>query len=164
MKKELKEMTNFLVGNVSLQYVTRNTAANRPVGADSDTLARVAEAAYCEQGCMIDYCEYLFVILMSKNGKVLGAVKVGEGSTDSCSADIKKIMAAVILSGASNIALAHNHPQSGARPSRADRQLTCSVQNACSIFGVRLLDHIILADYAEDGHHRYYSMKDNADI
>lgn len=69
MKKELKEMTKFLVGNVSLQYVTRNTAANRPVGADSDTLARVAEAAYFEQGCMIDYCEYLFVILMSRTAR-----------------------------------------------------------------------------------------------
>lgn len=157
-------MTTFLVGNVSLQYVTRNTAANRPVASDSDTLARVAEAAYIEQGCMIDYCEYLFVILMSKNGKVLGAVKVGEGGSDSCTADIKKIMTAVLISGASNVALAHNHPQSAARPSRADRQMTAAVQNACSIFGVRLIDHIILADYAEDGHHKFYSMKDNADI
>ncbi len=164
MKKELKEMTKFLVGNVSLQFVTRNTAANRPVAADSDTLARVVEAAYEEQGCMIDYCEYLFVVLMSKNGKVLGAVKVGEGGSDSCPADVKKIMAAVILAGASVIALAHNHPQSGARPSRADRQMTCAVQNACGIFGVRLIDHIILADYAEGGRHRFYSMRDNGDI
>ncbi len=164
MKRELKEMTTYLVGNVTLQYVTRNKAANRPIAADSDTLARVAEAAYMEQGCNIDYCEYMFVVLMSNNGKVLGAVKVGEGGSNYCPADVKKIMAAVLLSGATCLALAHNHPQSAARPSRADRQLTAAVQNACSIFAVRLIDHIILADYAEDGHHKFYSMKDNGDI
>lgn len=157
-------MTANMVGNVTLQYVTRNTAADRPIADSSDKLAAVAEQAYKEQGCMIDYCEYMFVVLMSKNGKVLGACKIGEGGSDYCPADIKKIMAAVVLSGASNLALVHNHPQSNPRPSRADLELTRSVSEAAKIFGVRLLDHIILADYGADGRHKYYSMRDNGDI
>lgn len=157
-------MTPFLVGHVTLNYITRIKSASQPTLGDSYTLARIAERAYEEQGCMIDFCEYMFVILASRSGKVLGAVKVGEGGTDFCSADIKKIMAAACISGASNIALVHNHPQSAARPSTADRELTREVAQACKIFGVRLIDHVILADYDTDGNHRYYSMRDNGDI
>lgn len=164
MKKQLKEMTPFMVGHVTLNYITRNKAADQPIMTDSASLARIAEKAYDEQGCMIDFCEYMFVILASRNGKVLGAVKVGEGGTDFCSADVKKIMAAVCISGASNVALVHNHPQSAAHPSNADRELTRGVMQACKVFGVRLIDHVILADYDTDGTHRYYSMKDNGDI
>lgn len=157
-------MTPFMVGNLTLNYITRIKSASQPTLGDSRTLARIAERAYEEQGCMIDYSEYIFVILASRNGKVLGAVKVGEGCSNGCTADIKKIMAAACLSGASNIALVHNHPQSAARPSTADRELTREVAQACKIFGVRLIDHVILADYDTDGTHKYYSFRDNGEI
>lgn len=102
--------------------------------------------------------EELWAIYTSKNGKILQRVEIGVGGTDSAAADIKKIVRPAIQYMASNVALCHNHPHSACRPSRADRQLTETAREALALFGVRLLDHIIIADG------KYYSFADNGDL
>lgn len=98
--------------------------------------------------------EELWGLYMAKNGKVLQRVCIGVGGTDAAAADIKKIVQPAIQFMASNVALCHNHPHSSTRPSRADIELTRQAQQALALFGVRLLDHLIIADG------KYYSMRD----
>ena len=88
----------------------------------------------------------------------LAREEIGVGGTDSASADIKKIVRPALQYMASNVALCHNHPHSACRPSRADRQMTAMAQQALALFGVRLLDHIIIADS------QYYSFRDNGEL
>lgn len=102
--------------------------------------------------------EELWGLYMARNGKVLQRVRIGVGGTDSASADVKKIVQPAIQFMATNVALCHNHPHSSTRPSRADIELTKAVQKALALFGVRLLDHLIIADG------KYYSMLDNEDF
>lgn len=102
--------------------------------------------------------EELWAVYASKNGKILQRVLIGVGGTDAAAADIKKIVKPAIQFMASTVALCHNHPHSSLRPSRADIELTKMAQQALTLFNVRLLDHVIIADG------KFYSMADNGDL
>ena len=56
------------------------------------------------------------------------------------------------------VVLAHNHPSGVALPSREDYVATSQVSEALSAIGVRLVDHIIVAD--QD----FVSMAENGSI
>ena len=49
---------------------------------------------------------------------------------------------------AAAVILAHNHPSGVPEPSRADEQLTSSLQQALSLVDVKVLDHFIVAGAA----------------
>lgn len=102
--------------------------------------------------------EELWALYLSKNGKILKRVRISSGGVDSTAADIKMIVKPAINTNSCYVALCHNHPHSSCRPSRQDRSLTTAAEQALVIFGVKLLDHIIIADG------KYYSFKDNGDI
>ena len=51
-----------------------------------------------------------------------------------------------MIYNASFAILAHNHPSGFALPSMADIETTKTVSSALSLVGVRLLDHIVVAD------------------
>ena len=48
----------------------------------------------------------------------------------------------------------HNHPSGDITPSPEDRALTKRLREAADLFGIPLLDHLILAE------ERYYSLAD----
>ena len=51
-----------------------------------------------------------------------------------------------LLTGASAVILAHNHPSGVALPSRDDYAATDRAKAALAVVGVALTDHIIVAD------------------
>ncbi len=114
-------------------------------------------AQFSEQLSHIDH-EELWGLYMAKNGNILARVQIGVGGADAAAADVKKIVQPAILHMATNVALCHNHPHSAPRPSRADIELTHTAQKALAMFGVRLLDHVIIADGS------FYSMNDHGDL
>ena len=59
---------------------------------------------------------------------------------------LRQIVEHALLSGASSVLLAHNHPSGIALPSASDRQMTLQVRDALATMGIRLTDHIIVAD------------------
>ena len=48
--------------------------------------------------------------------------------------------------GAPKIILVHNHPSGDPTPSKADIDFTKRLEQASSIVGIELLDHIIIGD------------------
>lgn len=90
--------------------------------------------------------EALVILCLNNAGRVLNCAVVCEGNISSAELDMRKIMSAIIDSGATAAVIAHNHPGGVCAPSKADRKLTCSLARLFSSIHARLLDHIIIAD------------------
>lgn len=102
--------------------------------------------------------EELWALYLSRSGRILQKVLIGEGGVDGAAADVRKIARPALQYMASNVALCHNHPHSATTPSAADRRLTLDTARALALFNIELIDHVIIADG------RYYSMRDHGDL
>lgn len=90
--------------------------------------------------------EVMYQLCLDAKGRKLNMSKVGEGSVDSMSLNVRKIIENALHTRAVMVALAHNHPSGVALPSEEDRVATAMVREALDNIGVRLVDHFIVAD------------------
>ena len=90
--------------------------------------------------------EVVYQMCLDQKGKLLACKRLGEGGVASADLDIRKLMENAILTSASVVILAHNHPSGVALPSGEDYAATTRVQQALATIGVELADHIIVAD------------------
>ena len=102
----------------------------------------------------IELRESLKVLYLNCANMIIGIENHSVGGVTGTIADIKLIVATALKCVASSIILAHNHPSSNLKPSKADKRLTSKVSDACDLFEIKLLDHLIVA---EEG---YYSFCD----
>ena len=59
-------------------------------------------------------------------------------------ADVRMILQGALLTNATGIILAHNHPSGTLKPSKEDDRLTRRIVEAADIMNIRVNDHIIL--------------------
>lgn len=85
------------------------------------------------------------LILNSKN-ILIKILDISYGGTNSAIIDIKSILSEPIKMGAPKIILVHNHPSGDPTPSREDIDTTIKVKEAAEMFGIELLDHIVMGD------------------
>jgi DNA repair protein RadC len=71
---------------------------------------------------------------------------VGEGSVNSASISIRKIVEQALGSNAVSVVLAHNHPSGLAIPSTEDIQTTHRLGRALNAVEILLVDHLVVAD------------------
>ena len=90
--------------------------------------------------------EVVYQLCLDRKGKLLACKKLGEGGVASADLDIRRLVENALLTGASSVVLAHNHPSGVALPSRDDYAATDRAKTALSVVGVALADHIIVAD------------------
>ena len=90
--------------------------------------------------------EVVYQLCLDRKGKLLVCKKLGEGGVTSADLDIRRLVENALLTGASSVVLAHNHPSGVALPSRDDYAATDRAKTALSVVGVALADHIIVAD------------------
>ena len=90
--------------------------------------------------------EVVYQLCLDRKGKLLVCKKLGEGGVASADLDIRRLVENALLTGASSVVLAHNHPSGVALPSRDDYAATDRAKTALSVVGVALADHIIVAD------------------
>ena len=102
----------------------------------------------------IDWYESMIIIALNNRNKVLGSYKISSGSVTGTICDPRVVFQFALLSNASNIILAHNHPSGGLQPSKADIAITDKIKKAGEIMDIRLLDHIIITSEG------YYSFAD----
>ena len=62
---------------------------------------------------------------------------------------------ALLLANAAAFAVAHNHPSGDPTPSKEDIEITRRLREAADMFGIRMLDHIVI------GRERYVSFVDD---
>lgn len=90
--------------------------------------------------------ECLYQVCLDAKGKLLSCKKLSQGSADCAALSIRQVVENALLSGASAVVLAHNHPSGVALPSESDRTATLWIRDALKPMDIRLLDHIIVAD------------------
>lgn len=100
--------------------------------------------------------EQFWVITLSRANKVTDTIRISDGGTSSTVVDVKLLMKQVVDRLAEGVILVHNHPSGNLSPSAQDRDLTSRIKGACDIFGIRLLDHIIVTptgymSFADEG-------------
>ena len=90
--------------------------------------------------------EVMYQLCLDGKGKKKGLYKISEGDLGSVGLNVRQIMENALRSKAVMVVLAHNHPSGVALPSREDQAATRMVGNALEAMGVRLVDHIVVAD------------------
>jgi DNA repair protein RadC len=84
------------------------------------------------------------VVLLDTQNKVLGYQEVFRGGLTETAIEPKLLFQAPILADATSIILVHNHPSGNPEPSVADRNVTLKIQEAATMLGFRVLDHVIV--------------------
>ena len=90
--------------------------------------------------------EVIYQLCLDRKGTLLACKRLGEGSVASADLDVRRLVENAILTGASAVILAHNHPSGVALPSDGDYTATMRVRAALNAIGIELADHIIVAD------------------
>ncbi|MCW5793701.1 MAG: JAB domain-containing protein [Nitrospira sp.] len=101
----------------------------------------------------LDREQFLICGLDAKHG-LIGINVVSTGSLNLTIVHPREVFKPLILMNAGAWICAHNHPSSDITPSPEDRVLTKRLREAADLFGIPLLDHLILAE------ERYYSFAD----
>ena len=86
-----------------------------------------------------------------------GIVRLFEGSVNSSSVDIRRIVETAISKGASSIALAHNHPSGDPTPSFEGIRFTRRLSAACKPIDLNFIEHVVVGrnqcfSFRRDGH------------
>lgn len=97
--------------------------------------------------------EEAWLLLLNHNFKLIKEVRLSHGGLTETAIDVRVVMKEALLSNATVVALAHNHPSGNTSPSRDDDRITENVKNACKLMRIHLLDHIIVTDGAYYSYH-----------
>lgn len=89
--------------------------------------------------------EEFWVIYLRRNNTIISMKQQSKGGIAGTVVDIKLILKDAILSKASAIILAHNHPSGELKPSESDRELTRKVKECAKMMDIQVLDHIIIS-------------------
>jgi DNA repair protein RadC len=122
----------------------------------SDPLRTSAEVyrLFAEEAGTWDRERFLVLALDGKN-RLLGVETISLGTLTASLVHPREVMKSLILANAAAFALTHNHPSGDPTPSAEDIAITQRLKEVGDLFGMRLLDHVIL------GYGRYSSMADD---
>ena len=109
-----------------------------------DTVERIG--AYFLELFVGEQWEVLYQLCLDAKGRRINTYRLSDGDAAGVAVNVRRIVENAILSGAVMVALAHNHPSGVAFPSQEDRDVTRQVQLALDAVGVKLVEHVIVAD------------------
>ncbi len=90
--------------------------------------------------------EIAALMLFDSKGKMLYNGVINKGTINAVDLYARKIVELVLAYNADSGIIAHNHPSGLALPSREDLDATEQIKTIFNSFGVKFLDHIIVAD------------------
>lgn len=90
--------------------------------------------------------EVIVTFFLNQKNRVIGYQEVAKGALNACSVAPADIFRGAIMAGATAIIVAHNHPSGEPTPSDEDRRLTTRIVRAGELLGVRVLDHVVVAE------------------
>lgn len=102
--------------------------------------------------------EEFWILILNRANQVVKEENISKGGISGTVVDIRLICKSAIENNASGIVVAHNHPSGQIAPSEQDKNITGKLKEALKIFGISLLDHIIIGD------RNYYSFSDEGTI
>ena len=90
--------------------------------------------------------EKVKVIILNAKNNILKIVDLGTGTTSIAIIDPKDVLLEVVKMGAPKMILIHNHPSGDPTPSIQDLRITKRLCECSKMFGIKLLDHIVIGD------------------
>jgi DNA repair protein RadC len=90
--------------------------------------------------------ERFLAILLDGRHRVLGQEVVSQGTLTASLVHPREVFRPALRESAAALILVHNHPSGDPSPSREDREVTERLIRAGEILGVRVLDHVIVAE------------------
>lgn len=98
--------------------------------------------------------EELWILLLDKSLAVQRKWRAFSGGVDMTVFDVRLVMKELLSSLSSAVVMVHNHPSGRTAPSEPDKAITKKMKDACAVFDIRMLDHLIVGG---DG---YFSFAD----
>lgn len=102
--------------------------------------------------------EHFGVLLLDTKHRVMRTSVVSIGSLDASVVHPREVFREATMVGAAAIVLFHNHPSGDPSPSSDDVVLTHRLVRAGDLMGIRVLDHVIVAES------RFHSMREQKDL
>jgi DNA repair protein RadC len=90
--------------------------------------------------------ERFAVVLLDARHRVMRTEVVSQGTLTASLVHPREVFRPALRDAAAALVLVHNHPSGDPTPSREDREVTIRLSRAGEILGVRVLDHVILAE------------------
>ncbi len=90
--------------------------------------------------------ETVYLLCMDAKCKLLSCEEVGEGSVNSASVPIRRVVEMALAKNATSVVIAHNHPSGFAVPSDEDIRTTYRLAMALQAVEIQLADHVVVAD------------------
>lgn len=131
----------------------RYQADRSKLGDILDTTDRLGE--YLSPEFFGQHNEITVVLCLDAKCKALHCRQLAEGSADSTSLSLRKMMEIAFACNASQVVLAHNHPSNIAMPSQEDILATKMAFDAFRQVDILLRDHLIFS------HDDYISLRDS---
>ena len=88
------------------------------------------------------------VVLITLNRELIptGFFHLSVGGVNSCTIDRLSAVRVAVMAGADSVIVSHNHPSSSSRPSQTDIRETNELTKSFSVFGIKLIDHVIISN------------------
>jgi len=104
----------------------------------------------------INAYEQAYVLYLNNANTVIGYYHHSKGSITGTVMDIQMIIGMALKSLARGVIIAHNHPSENKQPSDADKKITRQLKEGLKVFGIMLLDSVIITDesyfsFADEG-------------
>jgi DNA repair protein RadC len=96
--------------------------------------------------------ERFHALLLDGRHRVTGDVLVSQGTLTASLVHPREVFRAAVRRSAAALVLVHNHPSGDPAPSAEDRQVTDRLVRAGELLGIRVLDHVVVA---EGGYHSF---------
>ena len=98
--------------------------------------------------------EAFYVVGLDTKNRITVVHQVAMGSPMGVAFNLGDVAKVLLLSNSTGVLCAHNHPSQSCDPSPEDRELTRRLREIMQLIGVRMIDHIIVADS------RFYSFEE----
>lgn len=99
------------------------------------------------RGCLRDLQRESFhVLLLDGRHRLIATEQVSVGTLTASLVHPREVFRDAIRSAAAALVLVHNHPSGDPSPSAEDRTVTERLRSAGLLLGIRVLDHVIVAD------------------
>jgi len=141
---------------VELVYRTSTSNTNKPQLCSPGEVSDYLRSIWKQD--RIELQEEFYVLLLNNAMRVLGWSKISSGGRTATIVDVSYVVQLAVLSNASSVIVAHNHPSGALKPSTADINLTKRIQKALQTLSISLNDHIIICRQG------YYSFLDHNKI
>ena len=138
----------------AIEFVLRGTSRNenfkQQVIKNSDDIFQTMKPLIG----FIDHEEF-WVIYLNRGLKIISITMISQGGMFATVIDQKNIIRIGMGLKSSAMVLAHNHPSGNPCPSKEDIELTKKMVEACKVFDIQVIDHVIICS------NDFYSFADN---